>query len=174
MRKIVAAFATLVVAGTMMTVTGSGPVQAAADLAAPTSTSPQAITLQAATPLLTGVRTGAHATFDRVVFDVPSGVTGAQAEYVPQLIADGSGKVLPILGTSIVQVVLHGVSAHDEAGKPTAAPALLTPELANLRQVRLSGDFEATVGYGLGLRHKAGFRIFALTNPNRIVVDVAH
>jgi hypothetical protein len=40
--------------------------------------------------------------------------------------------------------------------------------------VAFVGDFEATVSVGLGLRHKAGFRVFTLHDPTRIVVDVAH
>ena len=34
-------------------------------------------------------------------------------------------------------------------------------------------DFEGRVTFGLGLRDRAGFRVFELRNPNRIVIDVA-
>jgi Sporulation and spore germination len=36
-----------------------------------------------------------------------------------------------------------------------------------------SGDFEATVGYGVGLAKKQPFHLFTLSNPSRVVVDVA-
>ena len=32
----------------------------------------------------------------------------------------------------------------------------------------------ADMQFGLGLRHKTGFRVFRLTGPKRLVVDVAH
>jgi hypothetical protein len=50
----------------------------------------------------------------------------------------------------------------------------VTPRCPNLRQVKGAGDFEGVVSFGLGLRHKAGFRVFRLTGPTRIVIDVAH
>ncbi len=40
--------------------------------------------------------------------------------------------------------------------------------------VRPAGDFEGVVTFGLGLRERAGFRVFNLSNPTRIVVDVGH
>ena len=51
---------------------------------------------------------------------------------------------------------------------------MLTPRCPNLRQVKLAGDFEGVVSFGLGLRRKTGFRVFRLTAPTRIVVDVRH
>jgi hypothetical protein len=33
---------------------------------------------------------------------------------------------------------------------------------------------EGVVSFGLGLRRTTGFRVFRLTGPARIVVDVAH
>jgi hypothetical protein len=43
-----------------------------------------------------------------------------------------------------------------------------------LRQLKLAGDFEGVVSFGLGLRGKHGFRVFRLSRPSRVVVDVAH
>jgi hypothetical protein len=44
----------------------------------------------------------------------------------------------------------------------------------NLRQVKPSGDFEGVVSFGLGLRRRTGFRVFRLSGPARVVIDVAH
>ena len=44
----------------------------------------------------------------------------------------------------------------------------------SVEQVKKVGDFEAVVSFGLGLRRKTGFRVFRLSGPRRIVVDVAH
>jgi hypothetical protein len=50
----------------------------------------------------------------------------------------------------------------------------MSPLCANLQQVKAVGDFEGVVSFGLGLRRKTGFRVFRLTDPTRIVIDVAH
>ena len=51
---------------------------------------------------------------------------------------------------------------------------VLTPRFPTLRQVKFGGDFEGYVSAGLGLADRVGFRVFTLTNPYRVVVDVAH
>jgi hypothetical protein len=53
-------------------------------------------------------------------------------------------------------------------------PSTITPGCANLRQIKKAGDFEGVVSFGLGLRRKTGFRVFRLTAPARVVIDVAH
>ena len=53
-------------------------------------------------------------------------------------------------------------------------PSTLTPRCPNLLQVKKTGDFEGTVSFGLGLRRMTGFRVFRLTDPTRVVIDVAH
>jgi hypothetical protein len=70
-------------------------------------------------------------------------------------------------------VVLRDARAHSPSGGQLF-PNVLTPLCPNLRQVKTAGDFEGVVTFGLGLRHKTGFRVFRLTAPSRIVVDVAH
>ena len=60
------------------------------------------------------------------------------------------------------------------AGESNLLPSTLTPRCSNLRQVKKAGDFEGVVSYGLGLRRRTGFRVFRLSAPTRIVIDVAH
>lgn len=43
-----------------------------------------------------------------------------------------------------------------------------------LLQVRAAGDFESYLSLGIGLSQRAGFRVFTLTQPYRVVIDVAH
>jgi hypothetical protein len=62
---------------------------------------------------------------------------------------------------------------HTTAGA-SLLPAVLTPSCPNLRQVKRAGDFEGVVTLGLGLQHRAGFRVFRATAPTRVVIDVAH
>jgi hypothetical protein len=78
-----------------------------------------------------------------------------------------------LLGTKRIHVVVRDSRAHTSGGAQLL-PGTLTPLCSNLRQAKLAGDFEGVVSFGLGLRRKTGFRVFRLSAPTRIVVDVLH
>jgi hypothetical protein len=119
------------------------------------------------------VTVGCHTGFDRVVIRSRKGNPSAAVRYVRRVDADPSGLPVALLGTARLHVELHVARAHTAGGR-SLLPGALTPLCPNLRQVKAAGDFEGYVSFGLGLRHRAGFRIWQATAPNRIVVDVAH
>jgi hypothetical protein len=149
---------------------------AQADLGAPTNTQPRVVERSPMpVPRLVDIRTGTHAAYDRVVFDLKGHAPGYAVRYVQTVRQDGSGKVLDLRGNANLMVRLRPADAHDADGHPTYDGAhRILLNYPNLREVRFAGDFEATVSIALGLRHKAGFRVFTLHDPTRIVVDVAH
>jgi hypothetical protein len=116
---------------------------------------------------------GCHPGFDRVVIRSRNGNPSAAVRYVPRVEGDPSGLPVPLLGAARLHVELHLARAHTAGGR-SLLPGTLTPRCPNLRQVKVAGDFEGYVSFGLGLRHRAGFRIWQTRAPNRIVVDVAH
>ena len=117
---------------------------------------------------LSSAAAGCHATYDRFVLRVGSGgKPGYDVRYVSRIIADPSGNPVSLQGTKRLRVIVHNATAH-------TLPSTITPGCANLRQAKKAGDFEGVVSYGLGLRRKTGFRVFRLTGPTRIVIDVAH
>lgn len=122
---------------------------------------------------LSGIDTGCHATFDRFVIRVSSGNPGYDVRYVSRIVADPSGKPVSLQGSKRIKVVIRPARGHTAAGA-NVLPATLTPLCPNLRQVKRAGDFEGVVSFGLGLARKTGFRVFRLSGPARIVVDVAH
>jgi hypothetical protein len=122
---------------------------------------------------LSGIETGCHATFDRFVIHVSSGNPGYDVRYVSRIVADPSGNPVSLQGSKRIRVVIHPARGHTAAGA-NVLPATLTPLCPNLRQVKRAGDFEGVVSFGLGLARKTGFRVFRLSGPARIVVDVAH
>ena len=79
-----------------------------------------------------------------------------------------------LLGSRRIRIILRDARAHREDGTSNLLPRVLTPRCPNLRQVKLAGDFEGQVTFGLGLRARKGFRVFRLTQPTRVVIDVAH
>ncbi|GAA1503455.1 hypothetical protein GCM10009677_39210 [Sphaerisporangium rubeum] len=145
---------------------------------APTSTEQVKVTrTPERPPLVTGIRTAAHADkgFDRVVVDLRGARTGYTVGYVRQVVQDGSGDVVPMKGDAFLQITLTPAQAHSESGKPTLGRTpVLNAELVNVRGVLPVGDFEGVVTVAIGLRHRAGFRVFEQRDPARLVVDIAH
>jgi len=151
-------------------------VPAQADQGAPTGTQTRSVERSPRpTPVVTDIRTGRHATFDRVVIDLDGAAPGYKVGYVKVVREDGSGKVVDTRGRANLLVRLTPTDAHDSNGHPTYdGPHRFTVGFPALREVAFAGDFEATVSIALGISHKTGFRVMTLTNPTRIVVDIAH
>ena len=122
---------------------------------------------------LSNAATGCHQTFDRFVIRARFATPGYDVRYVRRIVADPSGRPVALLGARRIRVTLDLAAGHDNRGRNLLA-GTLTPRCANLLQVKKAGDFEGTVSYGLGLRRMTGFRVFGLTNPTRVVIDVAH
>ena len=114
---------------------------------------------------LTAVRFGEHASFDRIVFDEATSVSGYTVRYTPSLTADPSGKTIPING----RYVLH-VSIPDSVTANLST--VFTPNLAEVVQIKKAGEFERVVSFGIGLRHHHGFRVLRLASPPRVVIDI--
>ena len=120
-----------------------------------------------------GVATACHPGFDRFVIRARFGTPRYDVRYVRRIIADGSGATVPLRGRRRIRILIHDARGHTEGGA-NLVPRVRTPECPNLRQLKTAGDFEGLVTIGLGLRRRKGFRVFRLTGPARLVVDVAH
>lgn len=119
---------------------------------------------------VTAVRLSEEPGYDRFVlqFDshVPSYSVKRQAKPV---FTQTSGQTITLSGTAGVQVVLHGASQSASYTGPTDFPQA---DFAVLKEARLTQDFEGTVSWGLGLSSSACFRVFPLTDPARLVIDL--
>ncbi|WP_426592467.1 AMIN-like domain-containing (lipo)protein [Cellulomonas sp. McL0617] len=124
---------------------------------------------------VTGVRTGRHACYDRLVLDVAGHVGGYTVRYVPHITQDGSGAVIPTRGGAALQITVNDPAESWAPSNPL--------ELRNVagystfRQVVHAGTFEGYTTVGLGLRARLPFRVLVLAGPgssSRLVVDVAH
>ncbi|MFL6130982.1 MAG: hypothetical protein ACJ73E_18200 [Mycobacteriales bacterium] len=119
---------------------------------------------------VTAVDVARHAGFDRVVFRLSGLSLGYDVRYAPRLVEDPTGRVLPLAGSAVLTVALRGTRWTQ-----TPSPQLnRTPGFPALRQVRSAGEFEAVASYGLGQAGRDGFRVFRLTGPDRLVVDLRH
>jgi len=130
---------------------------------------------------LTNVRTGRHACFDRIVFDIDGKPSWFRVQYVKDIATVGEGKLIPVRGGATLAIVLLAAS-YDGTNHVTYDPPNYD-ELTNVhgyrtfRQVVSAGSFEGQTTIGLGVRARLPFRVFTLTGPgttSRVVVDVAH
>jgi hypothetical protein len=140
------------------------------DLPAPTSTAAVSVTHQQQVPpqpVVSGIRLGRHASYDRVVFDISGAMPSYSVRYVPAVYAE-SGAQVPVNGTAVLAVSLHSVDIGH-------APAVPTPTgLPAIRDIKMFDQFEGYLGYGLGISDRNGFRVIELQNPTRLVIDIAH
>jgi len=139
----------------------------------PFTTAPKSSTGSGGQAELFGAGTGCHPGFDRFVIRARFETPAYEVRYVKRIVQDGSGRPVRLLGSKRIKVLVRDARGHTESGA-NLIPNVITPRCPNLRQVKSAGDFEGIVTFGLGLRRKTGFRVFRLTSPTRIVVDVAH
>ena len=119
------------------------------------------------------VATGCHGSFDRSC-SAPASRDAALRRPLRQEDRGRRGLRAPVrlLGTKRIKVLIRDARGHTEGGS-NLLPNVRTPLAPNLRQIKNAGDFEDIVTFGLGLRRKTGFRVFRLTGPTRLVIDVS-
>lgn len=127
---------------------------------------------------LTGVRAGQHTCYDRLVLDINRPLTGWSVRYVSQVIADGSGAVVPMSGGARLEVIARvGVNPTATWFGRVGDTLVDTTGYRTFRDVAWAGSFEGVTTIGLGVRARLPFRAFVLAGPgtgSRLVVDVAH
>ncbi|MGN6609482.1 MAG: AMIN-like domain-containing (lipo)protein [Jatrophihabitans sp.] len=120
---------------------------------------------------VTDVRVGHHARFDRFVVQfrgrvVPGYRLEPQRDTTFHL--DPSDRVVRLLGTAGLRLVLSPASGqgtfHGRLDQVARFP--------ELREARRLGDFEHVTSWALGLRRPTCVRVFTLSAPTRLVVDL--
>ncbi len=129
---------------------------------------------------LTVVRTAEHDGFDRFVAEYtnPHGYTGEPglyAAYVECAGAEGSGEEIPITGEDILAVsIIGGTPRISDDGVWAETPEIDAPGTA-ITEIDYQEPTGGTHLLHLGVGHeRADFRVFSLTDPYRVVVDIAH
>ena len=125
----------------------------------------------------TGMRFGVHDTFDRLVIDLDGeGKPGWTAEYTGTATAAGSGETIHLAGESTLEVRIEGVLLPTEEGAAAwDGPESIAPESAGvIEQVTRGPLFEGAQQIFIGASSAEPFRVFALEDPTRLVVDIYH
>lgn len=124
---------------------------------------------------VTDVRVGRHDGFDRVVFELGgTGTPGWRVEYVPEAIEDGKGDVVDVAGDGTLQVMISGSGYPMDTGvtEYKGPNPLRVAETDEVEEVLLRGVFEGYTQAFIGTDEVSPFRVYALTDPTRVVVEV--
>ena len=124
---------------------------------------------------LAAVRAASHAGYDRVVFQFEGAkVPAYRIGYVREIfLGESDDELLTLEGDARIEATFQGTASDDYRPGTQTMPDTLTPALPQVRQLGLAEDWEGVVRIGVGLDHRAGFRVLELTGPVRVVVDVA-
>jgi hypothetical protein len=190
MRKIGTAAAVLVIAGACLAGTAGiagattgqvdQAVSATACSASWTSTTKSAE--DTTTKPLRNIKTGRHACYDRMVFDV-KGTTdevGYHVGYVTKFRQAGTGDQISVKGGAILEIVVNSPSYNPSnpaqktyAGKPgKSLPGVNVTGYKTFRDTAFGTSIEGQTQVGLGVRAKLPFRV--QQSGDKLIVDVAH
>ena len=139
----------------------------------PESTEPQTAEPEGDWDLqLVDVRVGEHDGFDRVVLELSGTTTpGWGVAWSDEAVAEGSGEVVPLEGDHVLTISASG-TAMPEPGS-FEVPARLGPA-GSVAEVQVTGWFEGYTQVFAGVEgDERPFRVFTLTDPPRLVVDIA-
>jgi len=119
------------------------------------------------------VRVVEHESFDRIVLEFTgTGIPGWAVNYVDEAVLDGSGETVRLGGDAILDIYASGTTWP--APDYYSGPKQFEPENGgDVNDVYVGGTFEGYTQVLAGLDGApVPFRVFALTDPSRLVVDV--
>jgi hypothetical protein len=161
---------------TAVTTSVSATTSAAAE-PAPTDSSDKTAAAVAESKLtVTDVRIGSHENFDRVVYEMGgTGTPGWRVKYVDAAVQEGSGKPMDVAGGAIIQVLIDGSGYPFDSGVEQYSGPNPVPGIAGgvVTEVNGSSVFEGVTQSFIGVTEKQPFSVTLLSDPTRVVVDVA-
>lgn len=120
---------------------------------------------------LVAVRTGQQQGYERLVFEFGPNDPLPQFQISRQggatFVKDPSGQNVTLQGSAGVRIILRGVTGQGTYTGGTDLKAGLT----EIKEVAELGDFERVTSWGAGLSAAPCYRVIALTNPTRLVID---
>ena len=122
------------------------------------------------------IRIGRQDGFDRVVFEVGGrGTPGWDVRYVDVAASQGSGDPVAVEGEAILQVTLSGMGLPYDTGVDewSGPDPLSVAGTETVTELVFDATFEGTTVAFIGTRAEAPFRAYSLSDPTRVVVEVA-
>ncbi|MBI4497658.1 MAG: hypothetical protein HY689_07165 [Chloroflexi bacterium] len=127
--------------------------------------------------LLTDVRVAQHEGFDRIVFEFRGTLPEHQVRFIqPPATGCASGLPIEVSGAVLLELRFQPAAGFDtEQGVPSyTGPTEIVANLPTLVEAQRTCDFEAVLTWVLGLDQVVTPRVFELTDPFRVVVDLPH
>ncbi|MEN1975282.1 AMIN-like domain-containing (lipo)protein [Cellulomonas sp. P4] len=123
---------------------------------------------------VTGLRSGTHPGFDRVVVDLTgTGTPGWHVERQHEAVTDPTGEVVDLTGDGVLALTVTGLGYPHETGATQLAPGSRAPGGTVVTGAEFTGMFEGQAQVFLGLTDpSAPYEVSLLDDPLRIVVDV--
>jgi len=116
-------------------------------------------------------RTSEQTGYDRFVlqFDgiVPTYTVVRQAK--PVFATGATGQQVTLSGTAGILITVHSATGNTTF---TGSNDIFDSDFAVIKEARQLQDFEGTVAWGLGISNPTCMRVFTLTDPARLVVDL--
>ncbi|WP_369130337.1 AMIN-like domain-containing (lipo)protein [Modestobacter roseus] len=155
--------------------TSAAPTTGQGDEPAPTGTAAASGDPAGAEGLtVTSVRVGEHEEFQRVVFELAgTGTPGWLVEYVDAPSSQGSGAPVDVPGEAYLQVVLTGTSYPYETGAEELGRGPVATGTGPVEGIVYDATFEGQSVAWIGTTGQVPFQVSALSDPSRLVVDVA-
>lgn len=127
---------------------------------------------------VTGVRTGRHNGFDRVVFDIGGeGLAGWDVRYVDEARAAGSGFPIEVGGQAVLAVNLRNINLPPDAPEgiePWDGPERIRPPgQGPLVEIVEDVVYEGQHTFFVGVGDTVPFQVRRLESPQRVVLDIA-
>jgi hypothetical protein len=91
--------------------------------------------------------------YQRISFYFRGAFPSYNFQYVREVLSEGPGTPIPLLGNAFLRVGFVDAQQHDNAGRSTVKASPRNPMgYKNLKSYGLAGDFEGHVTYGLGIQ----------------------
>jgi hypothetical protein len=110
-------------------------------------------------PELVQIKAGAHPAaagqraFNRMSFAFTAAFPGYRFEFAGQLVSDSGGKVIPLDGQGVLEIVFTRAQAHTADGTRSSVISQPAPHIGYQRMADYAqgGDFEGVLTYGIGV-----------------------
>jgi len=116
-------------------------------------------------------RTSEQSGYDRFVlqFDGIVPTYSVKRQPKPVFAMGASGQQVSLSGTAGVLITVHSATGNTTF---TGSNDIFHSDFAVIKEARQLQDFEGTVAWGLGISKPTCMRVFSLTDPARLVVDL--
>jgi hypothetical protein len=117
------------------------------------------------------IRVGQHPGYDRFVIEFGGGIPSYSVtrQQSATFIRSPKGDQVTLEGNAGVAITLHSVTNWGASPGPKS----FLPHYPYLREAMLVQDYEGYQTWALGIQGTPCLRVFTLTSPSRLVVDIA-